>query len=154
MPSRALIDDFLAQDHLAFVGVSRNPKDFANAVYRQLRDGGRTMYPVNASCHEPELEGDRCYPSLAEVPDPVAGVIVMVPATAAAAVARDAIDRGIPRVWLHRGVGRGSVSDDAVALCREHDVSVVDGACPLMFAEPVAAFHRVHRFFAKRRIAA
>jgi hypothetical protein len=40
-----------------------------------------------------------------------------------------------------------------VAFCADHDIEVVDGACPLMFLEPVKGFHKVHRFFAGRRIA-
>jgi predicted CoA-binding protein len=154
VPSRETIDSFLAQDHLAFVGVSRNPKQFANSVYRTLRDGGRTMYPVHASADVDTIEGDRCYQHLADVPDPVDGVVVMVPAASAADVVHDAIERGIPRVWLHRGIGPGSVTPEAVAMCREHGVDVVDGACPFMFVEPVRGAHRVHRFFARRHIAA
>jgi predicted CoA-binding protein len=78
------IDEFLAQRHLAFVGVSRDSKRFANAVYRSLRGGGRSLYPVNAAAEGP----------------------------------------------------------------------LVDGACPLMFIEPVGGVHRIHRLLAGRRIAA
>jgi predicted CoA-binding protein len=154
MPHRATIDEFLTQQHIAFVGVSRDTKQFANAVYREMRDHGRTMYPVHRDEAVTTIEGDDCYRSLADVPDPVDGVVVMVPASGAEAVVRDAIERGIPRVWLHRGVGTGAVSEDAVVLCREHGVAVVDGACPLMFDEPVGWMHRVHRTLARRRFAA
>src|SRR6478736_6815697 len=100
MPSRAAIDDFLAQDHLAFVGASRNTKEFANSVYRHLREGGRTMVPVHRDAAT--IEGDTCVASIAEVPDPVGGIVIMVPAASMADVAREAVSRGIPRVWLHR----------------------------------------------------
>ena len=154
MVDRATIEEFLSQRHLAFVGVSRDTRQFPNAVYRRLRQGGRSMYPVNAPAAGAPIEGDVSYPTLAAVPDPVDGVIVMVPPDAAAEVVRQAIDRGVPRVWLHRGVGKGSVSDEAVRLCREAGVPVVDGACPLMFEEPVRGVHAVHRFFVRRRLAA
>jgi predicted CoA-binding protein len=154
MPDRKTIDDFLAQRHLAVVGVSRDSKQFANAVYRRLRAGGRVLYPVNAAAKSQTLEGDPSYPRLADVPDPVDGVLVMVPAEAAAGVVREAVDRGIPRVWLHRGVGKGSVSSDAIDKCQAHGVAVVDGACPLMFEQPVRGVHRFHRLFSGRRIAA
>lgn len=153
MPTKEAIDDFLAQNHIAFVGVSRDSTQFANAVYRQLRDHGRTLYPVNAQASSTTIEGDNCYHQLASVPDPVDGVFVMVPAAEAAGVVRDAIERHIPRVWLHHGIGPGSNSAEAVALCRNFGVSVVDGACPLMFDAPVRSVHRVHRAFAGRRIA-
>ena len=82
MPDRASIEDVLAQEHLAVVGVSRDPKQFANGVYRHLRSGGRTLYPVNPAADGAALEGDPSYPSLAAVPEPVVGVLVMVPADA------------------------------------------------------------------------
>jgi predicted CoA-binding protein len=154
MPERKSIDEFLAQDHIAFVGVSRNTKEFANSVYRRLREGGRVLYPVNPAADGAPLEGDRSYPRLADVPDPVDGVVVMVPAAAAAAVVEEAAARRIPRVWLYRGIGPGAVSPEAVQLCRDYGITVVDGACPFMFEEPVRGVHRVHRFLSVRRIAA
>jgi predicted CoA-binding protein len=150
--SKTVIEDFLAQRHLAFVGASRDPKQFGNAVYRHLRDGGRTLYPVHPEAAA--IEGDNAFARVTDVPDPVDGIVVMVKPDAAAQVVREAIQRGVPRVWLHRGVGTGAVSERAVELCREAGVAVVDGACPLMFAEPVGAFHKLHRLISHRRIAA
>lgn len=154
MPTRKDIDDFLAQDHLAVVGVSRDRRQFPNAVYRRLRAGGRTLYPVNVSAGGAPLEGDPSFPSLADVPDPLDGVLVMVPASVSADVVRQALDRGVRRLWLHRGAGQGAVSPDAVELCRRAGVTVVDGACPLMFEPPVRGVHRLHRALAGRRVAA
>jgi len=144
MPSMTVIEDFLAQRRLAFVGASHDPGDFSVAVYRELKQRGYELVPVNPAATE--VDGDRCHPSVADLPDPVDGAIVMVPADASAEVVQACIDAGIPRVWLHKGAGRGAVSDEAVALCREHGIEVVDGACPMMFGEHPAWFHRVHRF--------
>lgn len=154
MPERKIIDEFLAQRHLAVVGVSRDSKQFANSVYRRLRRGGRVLYPVNPAANGEPLEGDESYRSLADVPDPVDGVLIMVPAANAAGVVQLAVERGIARVWLHRGIGTGAVSAEAVELCRDNGIAVVDGACPLMFEEPVRGVHRVHRILSGHRIAA
>ncbi len=140
MPTRREIDDFLAQKRIAFVGVSRNPKAFANIVYRALRERGYQLYPVNP--HAAQLEGDPCHPSLAQLPEPVEGVLVMVPPKATEGVVRECAGAGVRRVWL----GNGAVSPEAVRFCREQGISVVDGACPMMFVEPVGFGHACHRF--------
>jgi predicted CoA-binding protein len=106
--------------HLAVVGVSRDPKQFANGVSRQLRAGGRVLYPVNRAAGGEALEGDRSYARLADVPDPVDRVLVVVAAQATVGVVLEAIDSGIPRVWSHRGVGNGSVSSEATEKCRDN----------------------------------
>ena len=93
-----------------------------------------------------EIDGERCFRSVADLPPDVAGAIVMVSADRAAAAVQACIDQGICRIWLHKGAGPSSVSDEAVALCHDRGVSVIDGECPLMFVEPAAAVHRIHRF--------
>jgi len=144
MVSTAMIDDFLAQRHLAFVGVSHDPEEFSAGVYRELKSHGYELIPVNP--HAEEIDGDRCWPSIRETPEGIDGAIVMVPADRSAEVVQECIDRGIPRVWLHKGGGPSSVSEEAVALCRDHGIEVVDGACPMMFMEDATWFHRVHRW--------
>jgi predicted CoA-binding protein len=74
----------------------------------------------------------------------------VVPVNAPAApgpVVRECADAGVKRVWLHRGAGQGAVSPEAVALCRERGLEVVDGECPFMFLPDAGFVHRVHRFF-------
>lgn len=151
MPSTASIDRFLQGERLAIVGVSRNPKAFPNAVLRELRVRGYEVFPVNDKTDE--VDGVRCYRTVAELPD-VDGVIVMVPAAGAAEVVAQCADRGVERVWLHRGSGPGSVSDEAVETARAAGIDVVDGACPLMFLSDTGWIHRLHRRFVGRRIAA
>jgi uncharacterized protein len=148
-----LIDQFLRLGHIAVVGVSRRPEEFVNTVYRRLRDG-RVTYPVNELAGGHLLEGDLAYASLAEVPDPLDGVVLMVPAAEVAGVLRQVTARGIRHVWFHRGLGQPPVAPEALAYCAEHGISAVDGACPLMFLEPVRGVHRLHRFVVRRRLAA
>jgi predicted CoA-binding protein len=147
MPARAAIDRFLELDRIAFVGVSRDSKQFANAVYRALRDGDRTVVPIHPS--ETTVEGDPAVRSLADAPA-VDGVIVMLPKTAVDGVVDEALDAGIEHVWLHAGLGSSCVTEGAVARCRSAGVDVVDGACPLMFLEPVRGIHRLHRVLTTR----
>ena len=152
MPSRVVIEDFLSQHRIAFVGASREPSSFANAVYRHLRDGGRELVPIHRDA--PTVEGDRAYGSVRDIPGPIDGLVVMLPAGPALSVVLEAIDAGVPRIWLHRGTGKGAVSPQAVEACRRAGVAVVDGACPMMFAGPVGFVHKLHRVISGRKVLA
>ncbi len=145
--TRDLIDDFLAQKRLALVGVSHDPKDFSRALFRELAKRGYDMVPVNPNLME--VEGSLCFDCLQDVAPAVAGALVMTPPSQTEQVVRDCAEARIKRVWLHRGVGRGAVSRDAVDFCHDHGVSVVEGYCPFMFLPGTPAFHRFHGFFLK-----
>ena len=148
MLDRRSIDDFLAQRHLAVVGVSGKPNDFPVTIVKELRDHDYDVAAVGA--HVDDVGGVPAYHSLEDVPGELDGVVVMVRSEAAADVVRQAADRGVPRVWLFKGAGHGAVSDEAIGYCRAHGVDVVEGACPLMFLEPVKGVHRFHRFVSPR----
>ena len=158
MADLSTIQRFLATDVIGVVGVRRDPKQFANGVYRRLRDTGRTLVPVHPEADA--IEGDACVPTVDQLPGEARALLVMVNAERSGDVVRrfvdDRIGRGIEpgtlTVWLHRGAGAGAVSDEAVQACRDAGVPVVDGACPLMFLEPVRGIHRLHRFMIRRRL--
>jgi predicted CoA-binding protein len=136
--------DFLSRRRLAVVGVSRKGDSAANPIYRRLRDEGYEVYPVNPSAET--VEGDACYPTLADVPADLEGVVVATHPDVAADVARACVHLGVPRVWFHRSFGQGSVSQDAVTICETAGLSVLAGACPMMFLEPVDFGHRCIRW--------
>lgn len=144
-----VVEDFLAQQRYAVIGASDDPKNFGRTICRELRNRGKEVVAVHPRAAE--VEGAPCFPDLDSVPGALDGVIVMVPAVRSADVVRSCISRGVRRVWLFQGAGgAGSVSAEAVELCRREGIPVVTGACPLMFLEPVGWFHRMHR--AARRL--
>ena len=67
------------------------------------------------------VEGVPCARRVQDVTPPVAGALLMTPPAATETVVRDCAEAGVRRVWMHRGAGRGAVSEAAVAWCREHD---------------------------------
>lgn len=139
------VKEFLAQKRLAVAGVSRTSQQPANAIYRRLRDTGHEVYATNPETDA--VEGDPCYPGLGALPVPVDGVVIATPPASAAEVVRECVELGIGRVWMHRSFGEGSVSEEAVALCREKGISVIVGGCPMMFCGKVDPFHRCLAWF-------
>ena len=144
MPSTRLRDAaeaFLALDRLAVAGVSRDPKQPANLIYRRLRAAGKQVVAINPNATE--VEGDRAYASITEVPDPPDGVVVVTTPQAALQVIDECAHVGVSQVWLHRGIGPGSLSHAAVARCREQGIAVIPGGCPNMFGAVSDPGHRV-----------
>ncbi len=154
MPDRSTIERFLSCDRIAFVGASRYPKSFANAVLRHFKASGHTVVPVNALAEGGTIEGERCYARLADVPGVIDAAYVIVPRDQMKQVVDDAIARGIRMVWLHRGAGQAAPPAEAVNAALDAGVELVDGACALMFDEPVTGIHRLHRLLIRHRFAA
>jgi predicted CoA-binding protein len=138
------IQEFLSSRSIAVAGVSRDPHQAANHIYKKLRTTQAHVVPINPRAER--VEGDTCYPDLSSVPDGVDAVFLATPPESARGIVEECARLGIRRVWMHRSFGQGSVSDDAVKLCREKGISVIVGACPMMFVEPVDVGHRCFRW--------
>jgi predicted CoA-binding protein len=137
--SKADVDQFISQPKLAVVGVSRDTKKFGNAAYKALKQKGYQVYPINRNVET--IEGDRCYPALAALPEKVDGVVIVVPPRETEQVVREADAAGIKNVWMQQG----AESDAAIQYCQEHGLDEVHGECIMMFAPPVGSVHRWHR---------
>ncbi len=144
----AKVHDFLSQKRIAVAGVSRDNSrhPVGNLIYRRLRKTGHDVFPVNP--HMQTFEGDRCYPDLPSIPGGIDGVVIVTRAEAADGIVRDCRTAGVRRVWMHQSVAKGSsVSPAAVEYCRQHDISVIAGACPLMYGGDFG--HTCMRWFLK-----
>jgi hypothetical protein len=147
----SLIKDFLAQKRLAVVGVSRTKPGSASLNYRKLREAGYKVYAVNPNTTE--FEGDPCYPDLKSIPDALDGVLIFTNAQQAENVVKQCVELKIPRVWMHCALGSnpkffrdaaakiGSASAEAVKLCRDNNIAVIAGGCPMMFYEDADGGH-------------
>ena len=131
---------FLAGRRFAVAGVSRDPAQAANAIYRKLRDAGYEVHPVNPNTDT--AEGAPCCREVGAVPGRLDGVVIAAHPRAALALVRQCADAGVPRVWFHRAFGGGSVSEEAVRECTARGMACIVGGCPLMYCKPVDPFHR------------
>lgn len=143
MITRELIDDFVSSHDIAFVGASRNEKKFGYAAYKELKAKGYNLIPVHNQAET--IQGDKCYPDLKSLPRKVDGALIVLHPKDTEKAVKDAVSAGIKRVWLQQG----AESENAIKYCKENGVKVVHNQCVLMFAEPVASFHKFHRFFKK-----
>ena len=141
------VNDFLAQKRIAVAGVSRNKSHHpvGNLIYQRLKTTGHEVFAVNP--HMQTFEGDRCYPDLQSIPGGVDGVVIITRPTTTQRIVRDCNEAGVRRVWMHRSMGKGtSVSSEAVEYCHQHDISVIAGACPMMYGEGADVGHTCMRW--------
>ena len=141
----APVADFLACKRVAVAGVSRSGTAPANAIYRRLAESGHEVFAVNPNASE--IDGKACYPTLAAIPEQVDAVMVVTHPSAATKVVQEALDRNVRHIWFHRSFGDGSVSAEALQLCRSCGVEPIEGGCPLMYCQPVDPAHSAFRWW-------
>ena len=137
--TRESIERFVSGRTLALVGASATRRSFGTAACVELKARGYRVFTVHPAAAE--IEGDRCWKSLADLPERVDRLLVSIKPDKAEAVVREAAVAGVRQIWFQQG----SESADAVAACRQFAIETVCGECILMFAEPVASFHKFHR---------
>lgn len=150
MPSlEEAAEEFLAQERIAVTGVSRTKPNAANAIYQKLRDTGHQVYAVNPNAEQ--YQGDPCYPDLKSIPEAVGAVVIGNRPEVAEGIVKECAELGIGRVWMHRSFNAlgTSVSEPAVEFCKENNIAVIPGGCPMWFAEPVDFGHKMIRWMNK-----
>lgn len=136
-------NEFLAQPRIAVAGISRTREDAPNLIYKTLKGMGRQVFPVNPNADV--IEGDQCYHSVKDIPGGVDGVVIVARPEITEKVVRDCVEAGVKRVWMHNNTFMpSSVSEDAVAFATQNGVTVIAGACPMMFLDPG---HKIMKVF-------
>jgi predicted CoA-binding protein len=144
------VHDFLAQKRIAVAGVSRDKghHPVGNLIYHRLKNSGHEVFAVNPNMQT--FEGDRCYPNLQSIPGGVDGVVIITNPQTTEQLVHDCSDAGVRRVWMHQSLGKGSsVSPAAVEFCQQHEISVIAGACPMMYGDGVDFGHTCMRWVLK-----
>ena len=89
------LEQFFNPRSVAVVGASREKGKVGYEILTSMVRGGYqgAIYPVNAKATE--VEGLRCYPSLAAIPEPIDLAVILVPRDAVAGVIDECIALGV-----------------------------------------------------------
>jgi len=140
MTTRKAVTEFLAQKSLALAGASRSGKKMGSLILKELTRKGYQIQPVHPTATE--IAGHACVANLADLAEPVDGLILVVPPAETEKLVREAAAAGIEHVWMQQG----SESEDAVTYCQQQGIREVHAECILMFAKPTGLVHLVHRW--------
>lgn len=111
------------ETRIAVVGASNNPRKYGNVIMHDLRRKGYTVLPVNL--REKEIAGLAAYRSLREVPAPIHVVSLVVPPASTLLVLKEAVELGLPAVFLQDG----SFDDAVLEFAATAPFKTVYGAC-------------------------
>ena len=108
---------------IAMIGASGNPDKASHGIMQKLQHAGYKVIPVNPK--EPEILGERAYPSLLDVPERIDIVDVFRRAEDTPPVAREAVEVGAKALWLQLGIR----SDESAKIAREGGLEYVEDLC-------------------------
>lgn len=136
------IQKFLEPKKIAIAGVSRNPKKFGGAVFKELKEKGFELYPVNPNATE--IQGVKCYDSVELLPDDVNHLFIVTPKNETEFIAKAAVKKGMKMIWIQQK----SDTPEAVQEIENAGIPLIHKKCIMMFADPKGP-HKFHQFLAK-----
>jgi uncharacterized protein len=142
MASLKQIEDFIAAEPVAMVGVSRNPKKFGQMAFKELRQKGLNVIPVNPASGE--ILGVKAYPDVNSLPPEVKALIIMTKKDQTAGLVKDARAKGIRNIWIQQMAD----SKEALKELEGTDINYITGECILMHYKPTSV-HKFHKTLKK-----
>lgn len=140
------INEFLDSQPIAMVGVSRNPKKFGYAAFKELKDKGMKIIPVNPATDE--IMGEKSYANVSLLPAEVKAIIVLTKKNQTAEIIKEARQKGIKQIWIQQD----SDTKEAIEELKGSDINYITGRCILMHYKP-NGMHKFHgsvlKFFGK-----
>jgi predicted CoA-binding protein len=110
---------------IAVVGLSAKRYRPSYGVAEYLQRAGYRVIPVNP--HETEILGERCYPDVESVPEPIDIVDIFRRSEFVPEIVEAAIRKGAKVVWMQEGV----VHEEAARRAQEAGLEVVMDRCIL-----------------------
>lgn len=146
MVTKKQIEEFIAAEPIAMAGVSRNPRKFGFTAFRELKEKGMNIIPVNP--YAKEVHGAQVFNDLKSLPPGVKGLLVMTRKNETLNLIREAKGLGLKQIWIQQN----SESREALEELRNSDINYITGQCILMHYKPhsIHKFHRsINKFFGK-----
>lgn len=121
---RTLFDDVKT---IALVGASPRGETRASwRVMRFLQNEGYKVYPVNPDALGQEIHGEKVYASITDLPEKVDMVDIFRLPWKVAPVVEEAIELGVPYIWMQLKV----INEEAAAKAEAAGATVIMDRCP------------------------
>lgn len=123
-PEREEIRKWLSEaNNIAVVGLSDNPERTSYQIAEAMQKRGYRIIPVNPNVGQ--VLGEKCYPSLLDVPESIDIVNVFRRSETIMPIAVETVKVGAKVLWLQQGI----VNEEAAAYAMEHGIAVIMDRC-------------------------
>jgi uncharacterized protein len=140
MSEKEKVEAFLAQQHIAVVGYSRNAKKFGAQVFDMLKTKGYQAYAVNPAGGITPA-GEPVYSSLSEMPELVKAALIVTKPEITNQLIGQAAEKGLTHVWVQQM----SENQETISILEDSQINFVVQRCIFMHANPTG-FHKFHRW--------
>lgn len=144
------LDSFFNPASIAVVGVSNDPSKLGAVVFNNVIDAGfeGKLYAINPKCAGQELYGKPCYASVADLPEAMDLVVVVVPAKFTMPVIDDAIKNKTKNISIITAgfgeVGNHELEDTIAEKCMQNGINLLGPNC----LGHISTFDKVNASFA------
>jgi len=107
----------------AVVGASKDFKKYGYKVFRDLKEAGYNVVPINP--HEKEILGAKVYKNIFDVNFKIDMVIFVVPQGITEKVLKDVNKLNIKKVWMHPGIE----NEASIKYCQANKIKCIHDAC-------------------------
>ena len=108
---------------IAVIGANDNSSKYGHVIYRDLKQKGFTVYPVNLQ--RTSVDGDPAFPNVGDIPGRPTIVNFVVPASTTLNVLQQCLDLDLMNVWVQPG----AESPEVIAFLQQNSFNYIANAC-------------------------
>jgi predicted CoA-binding protein len=121
-----IVPDQARAETVVVLGASPKRERYSYRAMAMLREYGHRPVPVNPT--SAEVLGEKCYPSIADIPGPIDTVTVYLRKTRSDPLRRDILQAKPPRIIFNPGAENHELATQA----RERGIEVIEGCTLVM----------------------
>ena len=108
---------------IAVIGATDNSSKYGHVIYRDLKQKGFTVYPVNPQ--RTSVDGDPAFPNVGDIPGKPTIVNFVVPPSTTLKILQQCLDLALMNVWIQPG----AESPEVIAFLQQNSFNYIANAC-------------------------
>ncbi|MCH8982297.1 CoA-binding protein [candidate division KSB1 bacterium] len=108
---------------IAVIGATDNSSKYGHVIYRDLKQKGFTVYPVNPQ--RSSVDGDPAFPNVGDIPGKPTMTNFVVPPSTTLKILQQCLDLALMNVWVQPG----AESPEVIAFLQQNSFNYIANAC-------------------------